>query len=82
MLVPTHRKLTFNDPMLGDYHLQQGSPSIDAGDNQALILLDKDLDGGLRVLDGDGNGSAIVDMGGYEFLLIPGLKFTLFFIWR
>jgi hypothetical protein len=67
----------FVNPILGDYHLQQLSPSIDAGDNTAPNLPDTDLDGHLRILDGDGNGTEIVDMGVYEFLLPPGLKISL-----
>jgi Bacterial Ig domain/Right handed beta helix region len=58
----------FADLTQGDYHLLQGSPSIDASYNQATNLPDKDLDGNQRVLDGDGDGNAIIDMGAYEFL--------------
>jgi parallel beta-helix repeat protein len=58
----------FADLTQGDYHLLTGSPSIDAGYNQAPNLPDKDLDGNQRVLDGDGDGNAIIDMGAYEFL--------------
>jgi parallel beta-helix repeat protein len=61
----------FTNPTQGDYHLQQGSPSIDSGDNLTPNLPDKDLDGHPRILDGDGNGTAIVDMGVYEFLAPP-----------
>jgi hypothetical protein len=57
----------FTNPTQGDYHLQQGSPSIDSGDNLTPNLLDKDLDGDPRILDGDGNGTATVDMGVDEF---------------
>jgi hypothetical protein len=67
----------FTNPTQGDFHLQQGSPSIDAGDNQAPNLPDTDIDGDARILDGDGNGTAIVDMGVDEFLLPPGLKISL-----
>ena len=67
----------FTNPTLGDYHLQQGSPSIDSGYNQAPNLPDTDLDGHPRILDGHGNGTAVVDMGVYEFLLPPGLKISL-----
>jgi len=67
----------FTNPTQGDYHLQQGSPSIDSGDNLTPNLPDKDLDGHPRILDGDGNGTAIVDMGGYEFLAPPGFNISL-----
>jgi Big-like domain-containing protein len=65
----------FANPTQGDYHLQVGSPSIDAGDNTALNLPDTDLDGDPRILDGDGDGTSTIDMGVDEFLLPPG--FTL-----
>jgi hypothetical protein len=58
----------FTNPAQGDYHLQQGSPSIDSGYNHAPNLPDTDIDGNPRILDGDGNGTAIVDMGVDEFL--------------
>jgi parallel beta-helix repeat protein len=67
----------FTNPTQGDYHLQQGSPSIDAGDNSTPNLSDKDLDGHPRILDGDGNGTAIVDMGVYEFLAPSSFKIGL-----
>jgi parallel beta-helix repeat protein len=57
----------FINPSTGDYHLQPGSPSIDAGDNNAPQLPATDLDDNPRIFDGDHNGSAIVDMGVYEF---------------
>src|SRR5262245_2486473 len=62
----------FIAPTQGDYHLQQVSPSIDVGDNQAPNLLDTDLDGDPRILDGDGDGTATIDMGVDEFPLPPG----------
>ena len=46
----------------GDYHVQASSLTIDRGDNGAISLTDKDLDGNLRRFSG---GS--VDMGAYEF---------------
>jgi hypothetical protein len=45
-----------------------GSPCIDAGTNpppNGLPLTD--IDGNPRILDGDGNGSVIADMGAYEY---------------
>jgi hypothetical protein len=47
-----------------NYRLLPGSPVIDAGDNS--VAQTSDYDGGGRIADGDGNGSAIVDMGAFE----------------
>jgi len=48
----------------GDYHLQSGSPCVDAGvTNQAAS---HDLDGNRRPLDGDGVAGAAMDIGCYE----------------
>ena len=47
-------------------HLIAGSPCIDAGDNTAVTEL-TDLDGHTRIVDGDCDGTATVDMGAYEF---------------
>lgn len=58
----------FVDPKIGDYHLQVGSPCIDAGTNAAPGLPGFDFDGNIRALDGDGDGMAIVDMGAYEYV--------------
>ncbi|MCK4395544.1 DUF1565 domain-containing protein [candidate division WOR-3 bacterium] len=57
----------FVDPTTGDYHLQQSSPCIDAGDNDALGLPELDFDGNPRILDGNGDGIAVVDMGPFEY---------------
>ena len=50
-----------------DLRLQTSSPAIDAGNNAAVPDgLSTDLDGNLRIQDGDGDNSAVVDMGAYE----------------
>ena len=46
----------------GDYHVQASSLAIDRGDNGAITLTDRDLDGNLRRFSG-----GRVDMGTYEF---------------
>ncbi|MFX0205460.1 MAG: choice-of-anchor Q domain-containing protein [Candidatus Hodarchaeota archaeon] len=50
-----------------NYRLQDISPCIDAGDNFAPELPVFDFDGNPRIMDGDSDGNAIVDMGAYEF---------------
>ena len=63
------------NPATGNLRLQPSSPAIDRGSNfvdtdrfhagqQPLGPLD--LDGNPRIVDGDGDGAAIVDMGAYE----------------
>jgi hypothetical protein len=57
----------FVDAANGDFRLADGSPCIDAGTNAAPGLPDYDFEGDDRILDGDGDGTAIVDMGVDEF---------------
>ncbi len=49
-----------------DLSLAFDSPCLDVGSNAAVLGVLKDYDGGNRIVDGDGNGSALVDMGAYE----------------
>ncbi|MCP4630131.1 MAG: hypothetical protein GY850_42470 [bacterium] len=51
-----------------DFHLKRDSPCIDAGDNQAPLLSTYDFEGHPRIFDGDGNGTATVDIGADEYI--------------
>ncbi len=57
----------FVDTSSGNYALGTGSPCIDAGSN-AAVTVPVDLAGNPRIADGDGNASAVVDMGAFEFI--------------
>jgi len=57
----------FVDAENGDFHLESTSPCIDAGTNDAPHLPDTDKDGKPRIIDGNGDDIATVDMGAYEF---------------
>jgi parallel beta-helix repeat protein len=62
----------FLNPLRGNYRLLPTSPCIDTGDNAAVptgVLTD--LDGKPRVVDGNGDGNAVVDMGAYEYQTDP-----------
>jgi hypothetical protein len=59
-----------NDPTTledNDYHLAADSPCIDAGSGSVSGLPATDLDGHKRIIDGNHDGSAKVDLGAYEF---------------
>jgi hypothetical protein len=49
----------------GDFQVQVGSPVIDAGDNAANSSA-TDLAGNTRIVDGDGDSTATIDLGVYE----------------
>lgn len=57
----------FVDSLNDDYRLTSASPCVDTGDPDFPSSILKDLDGNDRVLDGNDDGEAIVDMGAYEF---------------
>jgi hypothetical protein len=68
----------FVDPDNGDFHLQAGSPCIDMGTDIDVDLPATDFEGTPRVLDGNGDDTATVDMGADEaFLSATGLRLVV-----
>jgi len=61
----------FVDAVHDDYHLQFGSPAIDAGSSPGAPTTD--FDGVPRPLDGNGDGLAAFDMGAFEFPRLVGI---------
>ncbi|NQV18123.1 MAG: right-handed parallel beta-helix repeat-containing protein [Armatimonadetes bacterium] len=59
----------FVDIQSNNYRLLETSPCIDAGNSSNIPeeFLISDLDGNVRIWDGDGNGVAVIDIGCYEF---------------
>jgi len=66
----------FVNQAAGNLRLNQNSPCIDRGENYVdwdplkpgfQLLKESDLDGKSRVVDGNGDGEAEVDMGAYEY---------------
>jgi hypothetical protein len=49
-----------------DFHIQDTSPCLDVGKNDALGIPDKDMDNQTRTQDGNSDGAAVVDMGADE----------------
>ena len=59
----------FIDSAAGNYRLQSGSAAIDAG--SALGAPGIDFDGAFRPLDGNGDGTSVVDIGAFEAPQFP-----------
>ena len=59
--------------------LRAGSIGIDAGENLAALSLWTDAVGNRRILDGDGDGVAVVDVGALEFV-VPEPAASMLFI--
>jgi hypothetical protein len=57
----------FVNSAASDFRLQATSPAIDGGSNTAPSLPTEDIAGNDRILDGNGDCLATVDMGAYEF---------------
>ena len=52
----------------GDFHLKSGSPGIDAGSSDTKYATTLgDLEKKTRIVDGDCNGTATIDLGAYEY---------------
>jgi predicted outer membrane repeat protein len=60
----------FVNTMDGNVHLRGNSPCIDTGNNAASGLPEFDFEGNPRILDGNNDGTAIVDMGVDEAIYI------------
>jgi len=59
----------FVNPYDHNFELILGSPAIDSGDNSRASA--NDINGASRPIDGDGDGSAVADMGAFEASIIP-----------
>ena len=58
----------FVGPGARNLELSPGSPAIDAGTLEVPDLPRRDFARNPRILDGDGNGEALPDMGAFEFV--------------
>ena len=63
-----HNTSASPDFVTGGFELKWDSPLIDASDPHAAFLpRPTDLDGNPRVVDGNGDGSAVLDIGAFEY---------------
>jgi hypothetical protein len=61
-----------------NYRISVVSPCLNAADNTVIpVGLETDLDGRVRIVDGDCSGQAIADMGAYEFSYLSMGDFDL-----
>jgi hypothetical protein len=65
----TNGNISANPSFTGavNFRLRAGSPAIDTGDNAAPDLPSLDLAGKPRIVDGNHDGVAAIDMGAYEY---------------
>lgn len=64
-------KPLFHSSAAGEYYLLAGSPGIDAGDGMAPSLPQTDFYGNARIIDGNNDGVAVVDIGMAEYVGDP-----------
>lgn len=61
----------FIDAPAGNYRVPGGSPVVDAGDQLLPGVPPRDLEGRPRVIDGNGDRLAVIDIGAYELVPPP-----------
>jgi len=59
----------FSDAANDDFHFEANAPVVDAGTNDGIATTD--FDGSARPFDGDRDGTAVSDMGPYEYQNTP-----------
>ena len=64
----------FVDAYRDDFHLRFNSPCIDAAYVTPVVSGKYDFEGDPRVIDGDSNGSPIIDIGADEYKPSPLLE--------
>lgn len=69
----------FLNPGSGDFRFVTGSPAIDAGRNVGAPMFD--FVGNPRFFDGNSDGTAITDIGAFEYIPEPTCGVLIFFSW-